>query len=579
MHQVENKRRAIIPVLLTQNICDRRSPFQKLGQFPTKLQWIEGTMQSANLRFGLSRANSRVFVRRLPQQTRFASTSTETPVVIAKPVNSGLGSALKASALVLGTGLFIAYYYDSRSAIHRWVVPPLMRATLDPEAAHRLALRVLGTQFAPTDHGVNDDILKCKLWDIEMPSPVGLAAGFDKDGEAIDGLFGLGFDWVEIGSVTPKPQSGNPKPRVFTLPEDNAMINRYGFPSRGHDLMLARLRSRSNSLSFEEQAISSSEPRQVLAVNLGKNKSSPPDSIADYLVGVRRFGVRPDVSVLVINVSSPNTPGLRGLQNRGMLEELLDGVCKERDALPRSPLPKIVLKIAPDLDELAIQDIAEAVRESGVDGVIVSNTTIQRPKLRSASAQEIGGLSGPPLLPLSLKAVKALRAHLPANIPIIGCGGISSGPDALEFARAGASSIQLYTAFGYSGVGTARRIKDELSDELRRLNTTWERVVDEAVKKLRDMLDVLGKQLTVADDSNSATLEAKDNARPKELQLDNETRRIAQLAEAALASGPHGDGGSVERLPHAQPLAHGIEGPEQSNSPPQEKGALERRRS
>ncbi|CCO31852.1 dihydroorotate oxidase [Rhizoctonia solani AG-1 IB] len=215
--------------------------------------------------------------------------------------------------------------------------------------------------------------------------------------------------------------------------------------------MLARLRSRLRD-STDAEIAPASGPRQVLAVNLGKNKSSPPDSIADYLAGVRRFGAQPNVSVLVINVSSPNTPGLRGLQNRGMLEELLDGVCKERDALPRSPLPKIVLKIAPDLDELAIQDVAEAVRESGVDGVI-----------------EIGGLSGPPLLPLSLKALKALRAHLPSDIPIIGCGGISSGADALEFARAGASSIQLYTAFGYTGVGTARRIKDELSDELQRL--------------------------------------------------------------------------------------------------------------
>ncbi|CAE6526159.1 unnamed protein product [Rhizoctonia solani] len=547
-------------------------------------------MQSANLRIGLSRINSRVVVRRIPQTTRFASTSTETPVVIGKPIYSGLGSALKASALVLGTGLFIAYYYDSRSAIHRWVIPPLMRATLDPEAAHRLALRVLGTQLAPTDHGVNDQVLKCKLWDIEMPSPVGLAAGFDKDGEAIDGLFGLGFDWVEIGSVTPKPQSGNPKPRVFTLPEDDAMINRYGFPSRGHDLMLARLRSRSKYSSVDGQA-TSSEPRQVLAVNLGKNKSSPPDSVADYLAGVRKFGAHPDVSVLVINVSSPNTPGLRGLQNRGMLEELLDAVCKERDALPRSTLPKIVLKIAPDLDELAIQDVAEAVRESGADGVIVSNTTIQRPKLKSASAQEIGGLSGPPLLPLSLKALKVLRAHLPASIPIIGCGGISSGADALEFARAGASSIQLYTSFGYNGVGTARRIKDELTDQLEQLNTTWSKLVDEAIKtqawvkpqgqkaldegeqELRDMLDVLGTQLAAGDDPNAAL-----HTGPKELELDDETRRIVRLAEVALASRPRGEGESVERVAHARSLARGIEGSEQSNHPREEKGALERRR-
>ncbi|KAF8597656.1 hypothetical protein BDV93DRAFT_452482 [Ceratobasidium sp. AG-I] len=508
--------------------------------------------------------------------SRLASTSTtETPVVVhATP--SRLRSALTTSAFIIGTGVFVVYYYDSRSAIHQWVIPPLMRATLDPEVSHRLALRVLGTPFAPVDRGVDDDI-----WDFEMTSPVGLAAGFDKDGEAIDGLFGLGFNWVEIGSVTPKAQSGNPKPRVFILPKDDAMINRYGFPSRGHDLMLARLRSRS-SYSSTPSPYSSSSPTsgRVLAVNLGKLKSAPPDSIADYLAGVRRFGQEPDVGVLVINVSSPNTPGLRGLQNRGMIEELLDGVCKERDALPiregRTTRPKIVLKIAPDLDEQALQDVAEAVRESGVDGVIVSNTTIQRPNLQSASANETGGLSGTPLFPLSLKAVKILRSQLPASIPIIGCGGISSGADALEFARAGASTIQLYTAFGYSGAGTARRVKDELTDELHRQGTTWQKVVsegtakawvkpegqkalDEGERELRGMLDGLGKQLAVG--PNLALLEnggedaSKSNPQ-SHLQLDSGTQKLAELAEAAIASEPHG-GPQAGSLPHAQHESRG----------------------
>ncbi|QRV89208.1 dihydroorotate dehydrogenase [Ceratobasidium sp. AG-Ba] len=495
---------------------------------------------------------------------RLASTLDSPPVVLRLPqIDNRISSALKVSALVLGTSLFVAYYYDSRSAIHQYVVPPLMRATLDPEVTHRLAVRVLGSGFAPRDRGENEDILKCTIWDLEMPSPIGLAAGFDKDGEAIDGLFGLGFDWVEIGSVTPKAQKGNPKPRVFTLPDDNAMINRYGFPSQGHSLVLARLRSRRNSPS---------ESGQVLAVNLGKNKSSPPDSIDDYLLGVRRFGSLPDVKVLVINVSSPNTPGLRGLQNRGMLEELLEGVCKERDALDlRGPKPKIVLKIAPDLDELAIQDVAEAVRESGVDGVIVSNTTIQRPKLLSASSNEIGGLSGPPLHSLSLKALKTLRAHLPANIPIIGCGGISTGADALDFARAGATSVQLYTSFGYTGVGTARRIKDELASELSKLNTTWSKVVDESIKthawvrprgqqaldagerEIRAMLDGLGKQMAVGDDL--AALEDRDPDSPKGvgsvriglgLKLDSATARLAEQAEAALAARPHDENNALE---------------------------------
>ncbi|KAG8709062.1 Dihydroorotate dehydrogenase (quinone), mitochondrial [Ceratobasidium sp. 395] len=517
--------------------------------------------------------------------TRFVSTLDSPPVVVKPPIlNSGFRSALTASALILGTGLFVAYYYDSRSAIHRWIIPPLMRATLDPEVSHRLAVRILGTPFAPRDQGVDDDVLKCKIWDIHMPSPIGLAAGFDKDGEAIDGLFNLGFDWVEIGSVTPKSQPGNPKPRVFNLPEDDALINRYGFPSQGHSLMLARLRSRakhhhSNNPSHNND----NEPSQILAVNLGKNKSSSPDSIVDYLLGVRRFGSDPQVKVLVINVSSPNTPGLRGLQNRGMLEELLEGVVKERDSLPiatggggergRSTLPKIVLKIAPDLDEVAIQDVAEAVRESGVDGVIVSNTTVQRPNLLSASANEIGGLSGPPLHPLSLKALKILRSHLPAHIPIIGCGGISTGAEALAFARAGATSVQLYTSFGYSGVGTARRIKDELTDQLKREGTTWQQVVSDAVKthawvkpegqkaldegerELRDMLDGLGKQLSNGGESNILGVEGGGKSkRLGDLKLDNETARLAELAEAAIAgaSGPH-DGDTLEpaRLAHA----------------------------
>ncbi|KAG8786728.1 Dihydroorotate dehydrogenase (quinone), mitochondrial [Ceratobasidium sp. 428] len=528
-----------------------------------------------------ARARLTLVPRSLNPSTRFASTLDSPPVVVKPPIlNSSFRSALTASALVLGTGLFVAYYYDSRSAIHRWIIPPLMRATLDPEVSHRLAVRILGTPFAPRDQGVDDDVLKCKIWDIHMPSPIGLAAGFDKDGEAIDGLFNLGFDWVEIGSVTPKSQPGNPKPRVFDLPEDDALINRYGFPSQGHSLMLARLRTRSTKHQHPNLTSSPSEPSQILAVNLGKNKSSSPDSITDYLLGVRRFGSDPQIKVLVINVSSPNTPGLRGLQNRGMLEELLDGVVKERDALPvggggeRAGLtrPKIVLKIAPDLDEVAIRDVAEAVRESGVDGVIVSNTTIQRPNLLSDSANEIGGLSGPPLHPLSLKALKILRSHLPEHIPIIGCGGISTGAEALAFARAGATSVQLYTSFGYSGVGTARRIKDELAEQLKREGTTWQQVISDAVKahawvkpegqkaldegerELRDMLDGLGKQLSIGDESNLLEDREGRAKRLGDLKLDNETARLAELAEAAIAgaSGPHG-GNTLEpaRLAHA----------------------------
>jgi dihydroorotate dehydrogenase len=196
------------------------------------------------------------------------------------------------------------------------------------------------------------------------------------------GLFNLGFSWVEVGSVTPKAQSGNPQPRVFHLSEDDSIINRYGFPSVGFPLVVARLRSR---LFYASQSSPSREATKILAVNLGKNKSSPPESIDDYLAGVRTLG--PLADVLVINVSSPNTPGLRSLQSRGFLLELLSAVIKERDELaPRTDIskkwdkPKVVVKIAPDLREDELVGIAEAVEESKVDGVIVSNTTVQRPR-------------------------------------------------------------------------------------------------------------------------------------------------------------------------------------------------------
>jgi len=225
----------------------------------------------------------------------------------------------------------------------------------------------------------------------------------------------------------------------------------------------------------------------LLAVNLGKNKSSSPDSIEDFTLGVRTFG--PYADVLVINVSSPNTPGLRGLQSRALLTELLKGVMGARDELASnsstSHRPKLVVKIAPDLDEAQLVDVASAIRSSGVDGVIISNTTTRRPShLVNANKGEQGGLSGAPLKQYTLAALKTLRSHLPATIPLIGCGGIATGADALEYAKAGASLVQVYTSFGYDGVGACRRIKDELTHLLSKENTTWERVVTQAVSEL-----------------------------------------------------------------------------------------------
>ncbi|KAH9931904.1 uncharacterized protein B0H18DRAFT_1083415 [Fomitopsis serialis] len=405
----------------------------------------------------------------------------------ANPGFLSLRSGIYASVFVVSAGLFVAYYVDSRAAMHRYVIMPVLRTLLDAETSHKLALRVLGSGLAPRDTQTDDERLRTSLWGEEYSS-------FDKDGEATDGLFNLGFSWVEIGSVTPRPQPGNPKPRVFRLPSDEAIINRYGFPSDGHTAVLARLRARLPLFHEQETTTArhaSLRPHALLAVNLGKNKASPADSIDDFVQGVQTFG--PYADVLVINVSSPNTPGLRSLQTRALLERLLDGVSRARDELlvpsdangtatsTRSTKPKLVLKIAPDLEESELGAIAAVVRSSGVDGVIVSNTTIRRPKdLSDPNRGEVGGLSGPPLKAYTLATLRTLRALLPESVPLIGCGGITSGSDALDYARAGAAAVQVYTRFAYEGVGTCRRIKDEITEALAREGTTWAAVVQRA---------------------------------------------------------------------------------------------------
>ncbi|THU97757.1 hypothetical protein K435DRAFT_838443 [Dendrothele bispora CBS 962.96] len=399
---------------------------------------------------------------------------------------SPLRTGVYATALLLSTGLFAVYYFDARSAIHRYVLTPVLRYAFDAETGHQIAVKVLRSGLGPRDPQQDDQRLKFELWGKTVSNPIGLAAGFDKDGEAIDGLLDLGFSWVEIGSITPQPQPGNPKPRVFHLTEDSALINRYGFPSQGHSTVLSRIRARIPAWLSGENPNASLRDGSLLAVNLGKNKTSPADSIDDFVAGVRTFG--PYSDVLVINVSSPNTPGLRGLQNKASLEALLSGVTKARDSLPNSLLtatrPRLVLKIAPDLNESQLEDIAEVIRGSSIDGIIVSNTSVQRPaSLVSANRIETGGLSGAPIKPLTLTALTILRSRLPSNIPLIGCGGISSGDDALEYAQAGASMVQVYTHFGYGGAGTCRRIKDEIVEKLQKEGKSWGEIVGKAVEE------------------------------------------------------------------------------------------------
>jgi dihydroorotate dehydrogenase len=315
-----------------------------------------------------------------------------------------------------------------------------------------------------------------------VSNPVGIAAGFDKDAQAVDGLFDLGFGYVEVGSITPAPQPGNPKPRFFRLEEDDAAINRYGFNSLGHGQALARLRGRVAQFAAEHPSLfpdglgaaalpprglpRSLRPGHLLGVNLGKNKTSAADSDDDYIRGVRTLG--PYADVLVVNVSSPNTPGLRALQGREQLERLLSSVVEERNKIAVDGLPKLAVKVTCDLSEEELADVASAVRSTGVDGVIISNTTLRRDGLTSPYRSETGGLSGRPLFPYALASLRTLRPLLPPSIPIIGAGGVWTGDDALAMARAGASLVQIYTSFGYRGVGAPRLLKDEVSAALAR---------------------------------------------------------------------------------------------------------------
>jgi dihydroorotate dehydrogenase len=280
---------------------------------------------------------------------------------------------------------------------------------------------------------------------IAFPNPVGLAAGVDKDGRAIDGFFGLGFGSVEIGTLTPLAQPGNPKPRIFRLPEDRAVINRLGFNNGGLDGALPRAQS--------------AKRNGVLGINVGANKDAT-DRTADYVHGVTRAA--PHADYITINISSPNTPGLRDLQHGAALRDLLAACTAAKGSTP------IFLKVAPDLEPADIDDIARAALDNRIDALIVNNTTISRPGLRSANAKETGGLSGAPLAPLARQRLSDFRKATGATIPLISVGGVDSGAEAYARLRAGASLVQLYTALVYEGPGLPARILRELDALLKR---------------------------------------------------------------------------------------------------------------
>ena len=326
---------------------------------------------------------------------------------------------------------------------------PLIRPlafALDPERAHAAtiaALRLAPKRRAP-DFPAS---LHSTVAGLDFPSPVGLAAGFDKNAEVPEHMLGLGFGFVEVGTVTPQPQRGNPRPRMFRLAEDRAVINRLGFNNEGQAEAWLRLRECRHL-------------NGIIGVNIGANKDSE-DRIADYVAGVQAMS--PVAKYLTINISSPNTPGLRQLQDEGALRALLSAV---GDARERNG-PPVFLKVAPDLGEGEPDQIVRAAIQHGIDGIIVANTTVSRPALKSKHRDEKGGLSGTPLRAVALKALRDFRAASGGQIPLIGVGGISNADDAWERIRAGADLIQLYTAMVYQGPGIARRIAFGLADRLR----------------------------------------------------------------------------------------------------------------
>jgi dihydroorotate dehydrogenase len=319
---------------------------------------------------------------------------------------------------------------------------------LDPERAHDLAVWALARGLGPRDAGPDDPVLAVDLWGLSFPNPVGLAAGFDKDAAAFAGALRLGFGFVETGTVTPRPQPGNPKPRLFRLPKDRAVINRYGFNSAGLDVTAARLAARGDG---------------IVGANIGRNKESD-DAVADYEAGARALAHLSDY--LVVNVSSPNTPGLRALQDRAQLADLI--AATRRAAGVNGTARPLLVKIAPDLTENDKQDIAAVAIETAVDGLIISNTTITRPSgLKSRDREEAGGLSGDPLFALSTQTLSEMYRLTDGQVPLIGVGGVADGAGAYAKIRAGATLVQIYTALVFQGPALVPRIKRELTSLLK----------------------------------------------------------------------------------------------------------------
>jgi len=324
---------------------------------------------------------------------------------------------------------------------------------LPAETAHGLTIQALRAGLGPVQHTPDDPVLRTHLGPLEMTNPIGLAAGFDKNARAGAAMIRAGFGWVECGTVTPLPQAGNPRPRLFRLTQDGAVINRMGFNNDGLD-------------HFARNLAAQRRRAPMIGANIGANKTSK-DRIGDYVTGLKTLWGLP--GWFTINISSPNTPGLRELQGKDALQELLGRIMEARaDLSADQPSPPFFLKVSPDLDDTQISQISEAARHYALDGLIISNTTISRPDgLQSAARGEAGGLSGKPLFTRSTEVLRSFRHATKGRVPLIGVGGIASGADAYAKIRAGASAVQLYTALALYGPSLVGTIKAELAEILR----------------------------------------------------------------------------------------------------------------
>ena len=327
---------------------------------------------------------------------------------------------------------------------------------LDPEKAHELTLKAMKAGLSPSYPATTNPALEQILWGLKFPNPIGLAAGFDKNAEVIGPAFGLGFGFVEIGTVTPKPQHGNPKPRIFRKPENEAIINRMGFPNSGMNTFKTNLEK---FLSRRER------PPGAVGINIGMNNNQK-DPVKDYSVLIKMLA--PMADYLTVNISSPNTPGLRDLQKREPLLDLLGIIKEERRKACGDHPPPILVKLAPDLNRAQQEELSQALLEAEIDGLVLTNTTLERPaSLPENFAAEQGGLSGKPLTQKSTDIIGNFYKLTKGQIPIIGVGGVSNARDAYDKIRAGASLVQLYTGLVFQGPSVAHSINQGLAGFLR----------------------------------------------------------------------------------------------------------------